>query len=95
MKYLGVIIQKDLNWHHQINNVAAKLNIANAILSKIRHFVNFNTLKSIYGAIHESHLNFLLTKTNKDFWSYKRNPYELCIFLKRNAHTSILISLKI
>ena len=26
----------------------------------------------------------------KDFWSYRRNPYKLCIFLKRNAHTSNL-----
>ena len=26
----------------------------------------------------------------KDFWSYKINPYELCIVLKRNAHKSNL-----
>ena len=56
VKYLGIIIDKNLSWHHQISNVAAKLNRTNAMLSKIRHFVNFNTLKSIYQAILESHL---------------------------------------
>ena len=39
-KYLGIIIDKNLNWNHQINNVAGKLNRANAMSSKIRHFVN-------------------------------------------------------
>ena len=55
VKYLGSIIDTNLNWHHQINNVAAKLNRASVMLSKIRHFVNFNTLKSIYHTILESH----------------------------------------
>ena len=45
------MIDKNLNWHHQINNVAAKLNRTNAMLSKVRHFMNFNTLKSIYNAV--------------------------------------------
>ena len=54
VKYLGILIDKNPNWHHQINNVAAKPNRINAMLSKIRHFVNFNTLKSIYHAILES-----------------------------------------
>ena len=55
VKYLEIIIDKNLNWHHQISNVAFKLNRANATSAKIRHFVNFNTLKSIYHAILESH----------------------------------------
>ena len=94
VKYLGILIDKNLNWHHQISNVAVKLNTADSMLSKIRHFVNFNTVKSIYHAILKSHLNYSLTvwaqNTNsikrlavlrlKDFWSYKRNPYDLCIF---------------
>ena len=53
VKHLGIIIDNSLSWHHQINSVAAKLNRANAILSKIRRFVNFNKLKSIYHAILE------------------------------------------
>ena len=55
VKYLGIIIYKNLNLHHQISNVAGKLNRADVMLSKVRHFVNFSTLKSIYLAILESH----------------------------------------
>ena len=79
-KHLGIIIDKSLTCNHQINNVATKLNKGNAMLSKIRHFVNFNNLKLIYHTPFESHLNYSLVfelrmKTQlKDFWSLKRNP---------------------
>ena len=48
VKYLGILIDKNLNWYHQISNVAAALNRANAMLSKITHFVNFNTLIMLF-----------------------------------------------
>ena len=32
VKYLGIIIDKTLNWHHQINNVAVKLSRTNFML---------------------------------------------------------------
>ena len=40
VKYLGIKIDENLNWYEQINNVAVKLNRANAMLSKVRHFVH-------------------------------------------------------
>ena len=40
VKYLGIKIDENLNWHQQINNVAVKLNRANAMLSEVRHFVH-------------------------------------------------------
>ena len=78
VKYLGILIDKNLNWHHQISNVAAKLNRANAMLSKIRHFVNFNTLKSIYHAILESHLNYLLK-----VWTRNANSIKILLVLQK------------
>ena len=80
VKYLAIVIHKSLTWHHRINNAAAKLNKANTMLSKIRYFKNFNTLKSIYHAIFESPVNYSLlvwaknTNSIKDFCSFKRNP---------------------
>ena len=56
VKDLGIKIDENLNWHKQINNVAVKLNRANDMLSKVRHFVHKKTLKSICHAIFESHL---------------------------------------
>ena len=60
VKYLGIIIDNNLTWHYQMNNVVAKVNRANVMLPKIRDFVNFNTLKSIYHAIFESYSNYFL-----------------------------------
>ena len=58
VKYLGVKIDESLNCKDHIHGIATKLNRANALLFKIRNYVNFNTLKSIYFAIFDSHINY-------------------------------------
>ena len=66
------------------------------MLSKIRYFVSFNTLKSIYHAILKSHLNHLLTVLTQNAKSIKRllvlqkKSLRIMHFLKRNAHMSNL-----
>ena len=40
LKYLGTNIDENLNWKYQICDIAIKLNKANGILSKLRHFIN-------------------------------------------------------
>ena len=57
VKYLGIKIDQYLNWQDHINNIAIKLNKANAMLYKVRQFVNEKTLISIYHAIFDSHLD--------------------------------------
>ena len=47
VKYLGVKIDEHLTWKPYIDGISAKLNKANAILSKIRHFADQKTLKAI------------------------------------------------
>ena len=56
VKYLGVRNDKFLHWHDQVNNIAVKLNRANALLLKIRNYINMKTLRNIYYAIFDSHL---------------------------------------
>ena len=58
VKYLGVRIDENLNWKHHVSDIAIKLNRANALLFKIRNFVNVKTLKTIYYAIFDSHINY-------------------------------------
>ena len=45
LRYRGIKIDANLNWHQQINFVAVKLNRDNATLSKVRHFVDKKKLK--------------------------------------------------
>ena len=56
VKYHGIRIDENLNWKH-VTDIAIKLNRTNALLFKIRNFVNVNILKTIYCAIFDSHIN--------------------------------------
>ena len=58
VKYLGIKIDENLNWKHHINEVSTKLIRVNAILFKIRNYVNPKILRLIYFAIFESYLNY-------------------------------------
>ena len=58
VKYLGVKIDQRLTWQHHINDLSVKLNRANALLFKIRKFVDDKILTSIYFAVFESNLNY-------------------------------------
>ena len=63
------------------------------MLSKIKHFVNFNTLKSLFHAIFESRVNYSLpvwalnANALKDLVLQKKS-LRIMYFLKRNPHTS-------
>ena len=54
VKYLGVKTDEHLIWKPHIDGISTKLNIANARLSKIKHFADQKTLKAIYHVIFES-----------------------------------------
>ena len=58
VKYLGIKFDQYLNWQDHINNIVIKLNKANAMLYKVRQFVNERTFISIYHAIFDFHLNY-------------------------------------
>ena len=58
VKYLGLKIDENLNWKDQTPDNVTKLNQANALLYKITNCVSFNTLKTIYFAIFDSHINY-------------------------------------
>ena len=59
-KYLGILIDKNLNWKQHINEVKLRLSKGCAILSKIRHFVPKTILRSLYFAFIESNANYCL-----------------------------------
>ena len=58
VKYLGMYIDSNLNWNFNTNVLASKLSRSIGMLSKIRHYVSAETLRSIYFAIFSSHLSY-------------------------------------
>ena len=58
VKYLGIILDPHLNWSFHVDSLATKLTRAAGMLSKIRHYVPENTLRSIYFGIFSSLLTY-------------------------------------
>ena len=58
VKYLGVYIDEFLNGKVHCMELVKKLNRANGMLAKARHFVPHSDLKNIYHAIFSSHLMY-------------------------------------
>ena len=60
VKYLGIHLDEHLNWEKHLETLKPKLARlrATGMLAKIRHFVPSDTLKAIYFAIFNSHLNY-------------------------------------
>ena len=89
IKYLGVKIDRFLHWHDQVNNIAVKLNRANALLLRIRNYVNMKTLRNIYFAIFDSHLSYSCI-----VWALIINTVRRLIILQKRAFQRPIISFK-
>ena len=72
VKYLGVKIDTNLTWQHHVNDLSIKVNRANALLFKIRKYVNSKILRSIYFAIFDSYLSYCCLVWAQNFRSIKR-----------------------
>ena len=62
IKYLGVLIDNHLSWKYHVDCIAVKISKIVGVISRLRRFVPFCTLRSIYQsqAAIKAHLNKLL-----------------------------------
>ena len=56
-KFLGVIIDKKLNWQRQIQNVQRKISKSVSILYRVKHLLDINALVIIYSSLILPYLN--------------------------------------
>ena len=70
VKYLGLILDSHLNWRFHTDILASKLTRSIGMLCKIRHYVDSNTLRSIYYGIFSS----LMTYGSQN-WGQFQNKY--------------------
>ena len=59
-KYLGVLIDKHLAWKQHIHYVNLKISRAVGLLAKLRHLVPKNTLRTLYYAFIQPHVDYCL-----------------------------------
>ena len=63
-----------------MNNIAVKHNRANALLLKVRNYVNMKTLRNIYCTIFDSHLTY-----SRIVWAQNINKVNRLILLQKKA----------
>ena len=80
VKYLGVKIDGNLPWKSHIDYLSVKLSTANALLFKIRNFLNSSILRTIYFTVFESHLNYCCLK-----WSHNCNTINQLVILQKKS----------
>ena len=72
VKYVGVKIDANLTWKHNINDLSIELNRANAFLFKIRKYISPKILRSIYFAIFDSYLSYCCLAWAQNFSNIKQ-----------------------
>ena len=61
IKYLGVILNEKLHWAPHIHHIKNKISKSAYLISKLRHYVNLDTLKMVYYSLVYSHLIYCIT----------------------------------
>lgn len=57
-KYLGILIDHKLTWEYHTEHVNSKLIKSNAILAKARHYIPNKSLKNIFNAFIQPHIDY-------------------------------------
>ena len=57
-KYLGIIVDDNLNWNFQICELCSKLSNVCGVLSKVRHYLDRKSLMLIYNSLFDSRLRY-------------------------------------
>ena len=58
--YLGITLDENLTWEHQMCDLTKQLARTVGCLAKLRHYIGYKTLLSIYYALIDSHINYCL-----------------------------------
>ena len=90
IKYLGIKINENFNWKQNIHDIAIKLNRANTLLSIIRNYVNKHSLRTIYFAIFDSHINYVNLIRDQKIVILQKKALRIMNFQSRDSHSSPL-----
>ena len=93
VKYLGILIDKNLSWKIHIDNVATKLSKMVGLIAKLRNFVPQHTLLNIYCALILPYLSYgliVLGQASKTHLTkillLQKKVLRFIFFANRNVH---------
>ena len=77
IKYLGIYIDKNLNWDYQIKHVNNKIAKNTGIINKLRYYLDLKTLKQLYYTLIYPYLNYGLMSWGNTYVT-KLNKIQAC-----------------
>ena len=69
VKYLGIMIDSNLNWKNHINYIITKIRRSIGVLSKLRYYVNANILTQLYYSLIFPFITYGLTNWGNTYIS--------------------------
>ena len=81
VKYLGVRLDEHLNWKSHISDIATKLQRANGMLSKLRHYLLLKILVNIYHSIFSSRMRYIC-----QIWGLRDNTNSIVFLHFKKLH---------
>ena len=97
IKYLGLILDCNLNWKDRISFLESKIKRSIGILSKLCYFVSLNTPRNLYYALIYPFLTYALivwgctyTSTLQSLFILQKRSIRIITFSKYYEHTSML-----
>ncbi len=91
--FLGIIINKQLNWNSHIEYISGKISITIGVLNRIKHQVPLEVLVTVYNTLLLSHINYgilLWGHISKRIHKLQKKALRIITLSKYNAHTEPL-----
>ena len=85
IKYLGVVIDKELSWKQHAEHITSKLSIALGIFHKLKYYVSQSTLIQVYYGLVYPYLHYAITT-----WSCTAKKYLHTIQVLQNKIVKII-----
>lgn len=80
VKYLGILIDKNLSWKYHIDYVASKISRTTGSIARLRHFIPLSTLLTIYRSLVAPYLTYGIIAWGQ---AAKSNLHKILILQKR------------
>ena len=91
--FLGLTLNKRLNWNDHINSIASKISSTVGVLNKLKHFLPTSILKKIYSSLILPRLyycNLIWVYKTKRISNIQRRAIRIICKQKYNSHTEPL-----
>jgi len=84
IKFLGVTIDNKLSWNAHVRNITTKVSKSLAIISRVKHILDYNALHTLYCALIQPYLTYCVEVWGNNF----KNVIQSLFFATEKSYTN-------